>query len=135
MFEIEVSTDDFKTNGEIIINGELSIFVNCGSQYAIWYQFPETIQYTLKNIDTEDIFRSIDNERSISWNGNEVYDHYAKEPCNKIVTQRFSVFLKNIYFINPPENPIENFELTASYLGETSNSWTVNHVSVILTGF
>jgi hypothetical protein len=133
--KIDVDPSDFKESGEVKINGEFSIFVNCGSQYSTWFQFPATIQYTLKDLDTGDIFKSMDNELSISWDGNEIYDHYAKEPCNRIITKGFSTTLTEIYFENPSKKPITNFELNASYLGHTSNSLTINNVSVVLNNF
>lgn len=96
--KLDIDTGAVNETGDVVINGELSVFVKCGSQYAIWHQFPESITYTLKDLATGETFISSNNELSISWNGNEVYDEYAEKPCNKIITEKFTVFLNSIYF-------------------------------------
>lgn len=110
---------------KVLIHGTLSIFVNCGSQYAIWSQFPRNVRYVIKDLDTEEVFESIDEELSISWSGNDVYDNYAKEPCNKVVKKSFSIPLDTLYFINPPEK-LKNVELYAHCLGHRSASIFIN---------
>ncbi len=133
--KIELDTNTFKQTGKVQINGQLSIFVNCGSQYATWFQFPQTILYILKDLDTGEVFKSVDTELSISWDGDQVYDTYAKEPCDRVVTEEFTAVLSNIYFKNPSKNTIANFELQASYLGHSSNSLIIQNASVVLNGW
>ena len=130
---IDVTTDDLEGEDEIQINGQLSIFVNPGSQYAIWSQFPDSVLYTLKDLDNGETYESHDTELSISWDGNGVYDMYSDRPCNRIITEEFSTLLTDINFRNPPKTPLVNFELQASYLGHSSNSVTINNASVSLS--
>lgn len=127
---LNISVENRLENGDIMINVQLSIFVNCGSQYAIWDQFPTTTLFTLKDIDTGIIYKSVDDVLSISWDGNEVYDHYGKEPCDKIVTENFSIALSEIYFREETKTPVVNFELDAYYLGLQSNLLVINDASV-----
>lgn len=114
------------------INGALSKFINCGSQYAIWNQFPRTILYVLKDLDTGNVYKSDDTLLSISRIGNSIYERYAKEPCNKIVTKEFSNSVTSINFSPSPKTEIFNFELTASYMGFSSNTLVINNTSLIL---
>lgn len=103
------------------VQGVLSTFVNCGSQYATWRQFPQAIQYKLINLVSGDIYISIDGTLSISESGNKIYDYYSKQPCNQVVSQDFFVDLNQIYFQNAPKSEILNFELQAEYVGHKSN--------------
>ncbi len=103
------------------VDVELSTFVNCGSQYATWRQFPMAIQYKIIDLDTNKVYTSIDMMLSISESGNEIFERYRKEPCNQVVSKKFSVSLDEIYFQNRPKNAILNFELQAEYAGYKSN--------------
>lgn len=127
---IKVSTSE--PDQGLQISGALSVFVNCGSQYATWNQFPGTILYILKDLDNDVIYKSNDTELSISWDGNNVYEEYAKEPCDRIVTKEFSTRVSSIYFNQAPETEISNFELEASYLGFSSNTLVIKNNSIIL---
>lgn len=118
----------YKKTKDIRVNGVFSIFVNCGSQYALWYQFPASIRYTLTDLDSGAIYFSVDNELSISWSDNQVYEAYAKEPCNQIISKTFSVLLNDIYFQNVPRKKINHFKLQAEYAGQTSNPLTFKGV-------
>ena len=133
--KLEIGHKTSDRASDIEINGELSTFVKCGSQYAIWYQFPEIIMYTLKDLTTGKTFVSSDNELSISWDGNDIYDEYAEKPCNKIITEKISVSLNSIYFDDPPKTPIVNFELQAHYLNHSSDPLIIKNSKVILSGF
>jgi len=128
--KIEASTSDAEQG--VKISGALSVFVNCGSQYAIWHQFPEIISYTLKDLDSGHVYESNYAELSISWGGDTVHEMYAKEPCNKIVSKEFSVLLTGIFLNQPPENEIFNFELKASYMGFSSNTVVIKNTPLIL---
>lgn len=110
-----------KNQNSLIVQGELSIFVNCGSQYSIWRQFPEAIQYKIIDLESNRVYTSIDMMLSISESGNEIFERYRKEPCNQIVSKDFSVYLNEIYFQDAPKNGIVNFELQAEYAGHKSN--------------
>ena len=107
--KIEFNRYMYKESTEIEISGALSVFVNCGSQYAIWSQFPSVIRYTVTDLDSKAVYQSVDNELSISLNGNNIYDEYAGKPCNKIVEENFSIKLADVYFIDPPKKEIRNF--------------------------
>ena len=131
--KIQFDENKYKETKTIQIDGLFAIFVNCGSQYAIWSQFSETIRYMLKDLDTGEVFMSIDNELSISWDGNQVYESYSREPCGKVIDKEFSIKLKDIYFLEPPEKSISNFELTAYYMHE-SNKLTFKNTPLVLKG-
>lgn len=133
--KIQFDESSYKETNEIKIHGALSTFTNCGSQYAIWYQFPSAIRYTLKDLDSGKTYQSIDNELSISWDGNDVYEEYAKKPCNQIIEEKFSVSLKDIYFIDPTIKEIKNFELTAYYAGHQSSPLVFKRKPLVLKGF
>ncbi len=134
----------------INITGSLVTFVNCGSQYAIWSQFPQVIRYALTDLDTYTVYQSVDNELSISWQGNSVYERYAKKPCDQLVTKNFSVNLQDVYFIDPPKNrnknkttgntksinvEISNFTLQAYYLAYKSKPLLFNETPLTLKGY
>lgn len=119
-FKIKMDEDLYEQKKEIYIRGSFSIFVNCGSQYAIWGQFPQAIRYKLKDLDSDTLYQSINMELSISWDGNQVYEDYAKMPCNKIITESFHENLHNIYFENAPDNPIKYYEVQAEYMNFVS---------------
>jgi len=127
---IEVSTSEVEQG--VKISGALSMFVNCGSQYSTWNQFPETILFVLKDLDTGNIYESNNTELSISWDGNNVYEMYAQEPCDKIVTKEFLLTVTSIYFNHPPKTEVSNFELKASYLGFSSNIVLIKNTSLVL---
>ena len=110
-----------KTQNSLLVHGELSTFVNCGSQYATWRQFPRAIQYKVIDLESNKVYTSIDMMLSISENGNEIFDRYGKEPCNQIVSKKFSVNLNEIYFQDSSKSEIVNFELQAEYVGHKSN--------------
>lgn len=98
-----------KSQNSLFVRGELSTFVNCGSQYATWRQFPRVIRYKVIDLESNIVYTSIDMVLSISESGNEIFEHYGKEPCNQIVSKDFSVYLNEIYFQNAPKNEIVNF--------------------------
>ncbi len=120
---------------EIIISGSYSIFVNCGSQYAIWHQFPAAIHYTIKDMDSGEVYTSINNELSISPSDNQIYDDYAKRECGKIVTEKFSIVLTDIYFLSPPVDAIKNFELACRYYSDLSNTVQILDEKIYLKRF
>lgn len=131
-------TIDQISSGEpknIIIRGVLSTFVNCGSQYATWRQFPRAIRYTVKNLANADIYNSINMELSISESGNDIFDFYSKEPCDTVVSKDFSVSLNNIYFEKAPKAEIYKFELQAEYAGHRSNTVTLKDIPISLKTF
>ena len=129
---INIETTESDLEQGLNINGSISMFVNCGSQYSVWNQFPQTILYVLKDLNTGDIYKSNDTELSISESGNSTYERYGKEPCNKIVTKEFSSSITSIYFNRPPKTEISNFELKASYMGFSSNALVIKNTSLIL---
>lgn len=132
--KIQFDESRYKETNEIKVHDALSTFVNCGSQYAIWYQFPSAIRYTLKNLDSGKVYHSIDNELSISLSGNSIYEEYSKKPCNKIVEEKFSVSLKDIYFIDPTTKEIKNFKLYADYAGHKSSPLVFMNKPLVLKG-
>ncbi len=133
--KIDFNHQKYQEQHKLEIIGSFAMFINCGSQYAIWSQFPDVIRYSLTDLDSKTTYQSIDNELSISWDGNEVYDRYASEPCDKIVEKTFSMELANVYFQDAPKDPITNWTLSAFYLGYESNLLTFNHTSLILKSF
>ncbi len=114
------------------MEGDFSVFVNCGSQYAIWYQFPNAIIYTIKDLDSGRIYESVNFELSISHSGNSVYAQYAEFPCDGIVTEKFETVISDIYFDDPPFEEIKNNEIAAHYLGCDSNTLIVLNKQVKL---
>ncbi len=133
--KIRLNEDQALDKNKVQIDGHFSTFVTCGSQYATWHQFPETINYTIKDLKTGETYQSIDNTLSISWDGNEVYEEYSNKPCDQIISEDFSVYIEDVYFIEAPENLIENFELTAEYFGYKSNTIVVNNSKLKLKKF
>lgn len=123
----------YKKEKEIKIDGVLSTFINCGSQYAILYQFPRGIRFMIKDLHTGKVYKSLNPEISYTHHGNQIYDRYSKMPCNKVVSEEFSIKLESIYFSEPPENVISNFELTAEYSHE-SNKLTIKNTPIVLKG-
>jgi REP element-mobilizing transposase RayT len=121
-FKIQFDESKYADTKEFVIHGAFTTFVNCGSQYAIWFQFPDAVRYTLKDLDSGEVYQSINRELSISRDGNQVYDEYAKTPCNKVIEKEFSVALSDVYFMNSPKKAIKNFELHADYAGHKSNT-------------
>lgn len=119
----------------IIVRGVLSTFVACGSQYAIWRQFPQAIRYTIKNLDNDDIYKSIDMQLSISESGNDIFDFYRKEPCDIVVSKDFSVSLNDIFFEEVPNAKVFNFEFQAEYAGHKSNILIFENMPFGLKGF
>ncbi len=117
--------DKYKLSGDLVLEGAFSVFVNCGSQYAIWYQFPNAIVYTLRDLDTGMVYESINFELSISHSGSSVYDKYAGLPCDRIVTEKFETVISDICFDDPPFEEIKNYEIAAHYLGCDSNTLIV----------
>jgi len=116
----------------IKIGGTLSVFVKCGSQYATWNQFPADIPFVLKDLDTGNVYESNYIELSISWDGNNVYEEYAKEPCNQVVTKDFTLTLTSIEFTSPPKTEVSNFELKAEYSEFTSNTIVIKGEPIVL---
>jgi len=132
---LHISFDGNADRAKIEIHGTYSVFVNCGSQYAIWYQFPSAIRYTIKDLDSGNVYLSIDNELSISQSGNQVYDEYSKKECGKVVAENFSITLSDIYFINPPKQPLKNVEISCRYYNDVSNSVKILNKSLFLKSF
>lgn len=120
-FKIQFDESEYREVKAIEIRGAFATFVKCGSQYAIWSQFPGAIRYSLKDLDSNKIYQSANGELSISWDGSQVYDEYAKMPCDKVIEKEFSTALNDIYFVDSPKKAIRNFELHADYAGHTSN--------------
>lgn len=120
-FNIEFDQALYNETKVINLQGSLSTFVNCGSQYATWRQFPRAVNYTIKNLDTNEIYNSIDMQLSISEEGNYIFDKYAKEPCDTVVSKDFFASLDDIYFEKAPKANILNFELQTEYAGHKSN--------------
>ena len=75
-------------NKELIIRGVFRTYVKCGSQYATWYQFPETVQFTLKNLDTNEEHTSRNTELSISPDQRTI-ERYSSMPCDQIHRRYF----------------------------------------------
>ena len=121
-FKIQFDESKYREAEKIVIHGTFATFVKCGSQYAIWNQFPGAFKYTLKDLDTNKIYQSVNGELSISWDGNQVYDEYAKMPCDKVIEKEFSIALNDIHFMDSPKKAIKNFELYVDYAGRTSNA-------------
>ena len=117
----EINSNYKLHKNSLLVQGELSTFVNCGSQYATWRQFPGAIQYKVIDLESNKVYTSINMMLSISEDGNEIFEHYSKEPCSKIVSKDFSIDLSDIYFQDAPKIKIVNFEFQAEYLGHKSN--------------
>ncbi|MDH5178172.1 MAG: hypothetical protein OEZ39_02040 [Gammaproteobacteria bacterium] len=110
----------YKEEKEIKIDGVLSTFINCCSQYAVWYQFPDIIRFKITDLDTGNVYESFSPDISYTHSGNRIYDMYSKMPCNKVVSKEFSIMLKSLYFPERPESIITDFELTADYCHESN---------------
>jgi hypothetical protein len=132
---IQLDESLYQQDKQIHIKGVFGIFVNCGSQYAIWGQFPQVIRYKLKDLDSGIVYQSINRELSISWNGNSVYEEYAQKPCNKIVTEYFSESLQEIYFENKPQTSIKNYMLQAEYMNFVSEWVSIENKPIQLKSF
>jgi|GEM_PF-1426936 len=125
--------EKYKETGEITFHGVFATFVKCGCQYSTWYLFPDKISYILKDLDKGEVYKSVDMDITISHDGNSIYDEYAKEPCDKVVSKNFSINIKEIWFENSPSNEVQNFEISAQYLGYTSNVLIVRSISLKLS--
>lgn len=134
-FSIKFDRVGYENSKDIIVSGSFSIFVNCGSQYALWHQFPAGIRFTVKDLDSDAEYLSANTELSISWDGNQIYEEYAKMPCNTAVGEDFSMVLNDMYFERGPNKEIVNFELRAAYAGKESNVLTFIAVPFIVKGF
>ena len=132
---LSIYLDETSADSEIIISGSYTTFVNCGSQYAIWHQFPGAIHYTIKDLESGEVYASINNELSISPSGSQIYDEYAKKECGKVVTEKFSIVLNDVYFLNPPATSIKNFELSCRYYNDPSNTIKISNKSIYLKQF
>lgn len=132
---IELDEFLYQQEKQIYIKGVFGIFVNCGSQYAIWGQFPQVIRYKLKDLDSGIVYQSINRELSISWNGNQVYEEYAKKPCNKIITEQFSENLQEIYFENASKMSVKNYMLQAEYMNFVSAWIKIENKPIQLKSF
>ena len=130
-----ISFDGNVQRTQIEIHGTYNTFVNCGSQYAIWHQFPSAIRYAIKDIDSGEIYMSINNELSISPSGNQIYEAYSKKECGKVVSESFSMILSDIYFVSPPKTPIKNLEISCSYYNTRSNAVKILNTSLLLKSF
>lgn len=108
--------------GQLIIKGVLATFVNCGSQYAIWHQFPAGVRFRLTDLETGRVHESPNREMSISWNGNQVYEHYRKAPCDSVVRQDFSLSLAEVFPPGDAPVSVRHFSLQAEYVGHRSNT-------------
>ena len=130
-----ISFDESVDQTQIEIHGTYTTFVNCGSQYAIWHQFPSAIRYAIKDLDSGEIYLSINNELSISPSDNQIYEAYSKKECGKVVSESFSVVLNDIYFVSSPKTPIKNLEISCSYYNTPSNSVKILNASLLLKSF
>ncbi len=133
--KLEFDKNSYMETKEIRIHGALSMFINCGSQYAIWHQFPNSIRYILKDLDSGEIYQSVNMELSISWDGNDIYEQYSKEPCDKIIEKEYSILLNDIYFIDSPKKIIKNFELNSNFMNFVSNILSFKDIPVEINGF
>lgn len=123
-FTIRFDKEAYSEREEVVIHGSFSMYVNCGSQYAVWGQFPEGVYYTLEDFDSGITYESMSGELSISWDGNQVYEQYANMPCNRVVKEPYSIALKDVIFSKLTNNAIKNFKLSAHYLSTKSNELT-----------
>jgi hypothetical protein len=130
--EMNIVVLDPEVGQGIKIGGTLSVFVKCGSQYAIWEQFPANIPFVLKDLDTDNVYESNYIELSISWDGNNVYEEYAEEPCDQVVSKDFTLTLTSVYLTSPPKTEVSNFELKAVYSGFSSNTLVIKGEPIIL---
>lgn len=119
----------------IYLSGSFSVFVNCGSQYAIWGQFPQVINYKLKDLESGVIYTSINREMSISWNGNSVYEEYSHKPCNQIISEEFVENLQDLYFTHSPKHSITRYSVQADYMGFVSDWLTIENKPIRLKSF
>ena len=134
-FKIYFDDNAYKENKNVVIRGTLSTFVKCGSQYAVWRQFPDSISYTIKNLDSGTVYSSINMELSISESGDDIYDEYNETPCDKIVSQDFLIDLSDLFFQIPSQIEVKHFEVFAEYLNFKSNILFLDGVSVNLNKF
>jgi hypothetical protein len=133
--KITFDQDFYKETKNFRIFGTLSTFVNCGSQYATWRQFPQAMQYRLVNLDSGETHTSVNMMLSISESGNEIFDHYGKQPCDQVVSKDFSISLNEVYFNESSKSAISNFELQAEYAGHTSNTLTFTKTPLSIKTF
>ncbi len=122
-------------NQAIYLSGKFSVFVNCGSQYAIWGQFPQVINYKVKDLDSGTIYTSINREMSISWNGNSVYEEYSRQPCNQIVSEVFVEDLQNLYFREGAEKSPSRYAMQAGFMEFYSEWLTIENKPIKLKTF
>jgi hypothetical protein len=133
--DLSLDQKSYDETGDIKIDGRLSTFVNCGSQYAMWRQFPRAIKYTLKDLDSGATYNSIDMTLSISEHGTDIYEKYRQQPCDQVVSKSFTVNLNEVFFKESPNQPIKNFELQAEYAGHISDTLKITNTSFQLKVF
>lgn len=132
---IQLDESLYQQEKQIHIKGIFGIFVNCGSQYAIWGQFPQVINYKVKDLDSGAIYISINREMSISWSGNSVYEEFSRKPCNEIVSEAFEEDLQNLYFKEVPEKTIYRYAVQAEYMKFVSDWLTIENKPIKLKTF
>lgn len=110
-----------KDENGYVVEGELAVFVPCGSQLSFWAFFPRTIQFTLllANGETK---TSIDSVPSVNFDQSTI-DYYAQQPCDRVVTESFSIAFKELFWELP--DGLQGAEMRGNYYGIESNLITL----------
>lgn len=100
-----------------MLRGEFSIYVPCGSQLSYWAEFPLAIEFSLNNESGKSL-SSIPGLSSVSYD-QSVFEYYAAQPCDQVVTEEIEIALKELFW-ELPEN-LTGFDIQGEYLGLHSN--------------
>ena len=113
-----------KSANTLVLQGRLQVYVASGSQYAIWRQFPGSVQYEIK-LPTGEIEKTIDLSMNIS-DFPETYEQYAAETADRIIGKDYqrNIFDQLSRFIAEPGL----YSVRAHYQGFASN-WVDFHVA------
>lgn len=103
----------------LVLHGIFSIYVKGGAQMAIWSGFPKDIQVFATEVASGAQYESFDLSRSQSPDEDTV-SLYASMPQDQVVQERFEIVLLDK--LSALQGKSGQFELSAQYLGQVSNS-------------
>lgn len=118
--ELKIACDRqvYAAERRLIIHGSYRTWVNCGSQLAIWAQFPREVEFEIVDLASGQSFVSASAPLSVSHHQSTI-EYYGSLPCDQMVEQAFTVELAQFYFQPPAATPPMN--IVARFLGTRSN--------------
>ena len=116
--KIALDTNAYRQKQQLLITGSYRTWVNCGSQLAIWVQFPREIGFQILDLGSGQTFASVSAPMSVSYAASTI-EEFHNMPCDQMVEQPFSVDLAELY-LRPPAAK-EPMKISAQFLGTRSN--------------